>query len=230
MKRKQLWLVGLLVSVVCGCSHPEVNLKISPVELSAQENNLKLTFTRKVISSADPAVEKQCSLFNEHVNQFVTDLRDSLFNQLPSAEEGIAADTNVTPHPYEFWVSDTVFRATNHYISMRLTVYTYTGGAHGMTYFYAFNYDLRKQQFLDNARLLDLARKEKIEKLLKARLDNRSGCFTEAPTIDESTVLNFSTKELIFSYPPYALGPYSCGTAEIIVPREELGDAVKVRL
>ncbi|MDR0765848.1 MAG: DUF3298 and DUF4163 domain-containing protein [Odoribacteraceae bacterium] len=217
MKRKQCWLPALLVSIACSCARPEANLDVNLVESSAREHHLQSRLALGVVSSADPATDKRCSLFNERIDAFISGLRDSLL-----------ADTAATPR--ELWVSDTLFRATDRYISARLTVYTYSGGAHGMTRFHAFNYDTCEQEFIDNARLLDYTRKAEIEKLLKVRLDNKDGRFTVDPVLTPSTVINFSAGEMIFTYPPYALGPYSSGAAEIIVPLEALGKAVKPRL
>ena len=221
---------ALLDGIAYSCVQPEVNLKVSPVELSAHENHVEMHFTRHAVSSDDPAIERQCLLFNERVGEFIARQKDSLLLRLPGVNPALVADTSALIPRYEFWVSDTLFRAIFFYFRARFLIYTYEGGADGMTRFHAFNYDTREQKFMDNTLLLDYTRKTGVEKLLKARLDDKEGCFTESPTLDHSTVINFSADGMIFSYPPYELGPYVCGAAEINVPLKELGKAVKPRL
>ena len=230
MKRTSFRLSLLLLGVAFSCAQPEKPLKVSPVELSAYEENLQLQFSRHAISSDDPALEKQCLHFSEHVSNYISRLRDSLVRELPPLDSALLADTSILRPTYEFHVTDTVFRATDRYISLRVTVYSYSGGAHGMTRFYAFNYDTREQKFIDNALLLDYTRKAEVEKLLKTHLDNKHGCFTQSPTLTTSTVINFAADNLIFTYPPYDLGPYVCGSAEIVIPLKELGKSVKLPL
>jgi hypothetical protein len=164
------------------------------------------------------------------VDEIISRLRDSLVGREVPLVDADSTDADSPACQREFWVSDTFFRATDRYISARVKIYAYNGGAHGMTYFHAFNYDTRAGEFMDNARLLDYTRKADVEKLLDARLDNPDGCFTDRPRLGNSTAVNFSAGEMIFTYPPYALGPYSCGAAEIVVPLKELGKAVKARL
>jgi hypothetical protein len=230
MKTKQSrpWLVLLLLAGACG-QPGEVKLTVTPGELTVRKDGLELQFSRSNFSSADPALNEQCSLFNDHVNRFVTGLKDSCIGSLPPGDGEVIDEISREPS-YEFAVFDTVFRATSHYISLRLTVYTYTGGAHGDTYVYAFNYDLRGRKFLDKEQLLDTGQKKEINKLLQAHFVNKDNAFTSLPTLDEPAAYNFSTDALHVTYPHYALGPYSSGIAELSVPLAELKKALKVQL
>jgi hypothetical protein len=231
MKTKQSrpWLVLLLLAGACA-QPKEEKLTVNPVELTARRDGLELQFSRSNFSSTDPALNEQCSMFNDHVNQFVTELKDSCIGSLPASEDGEVVDLIKREPSYEFAVFDTVFRATSHYISLRLTVYTYTGGAHGDTYVYAFNYDLRGRKFLDKEQLLDSGQKKEINKLLQAHFVNKDNAFTSLPTLDEPAAYNFTTDALHVTYPHYALGPYSSGIAEVSVPLAELKKALKVQL
>ena len=51
--------------------------------------------------------------------------------------------------PFELEVKDSVFMADRHYISVRLAVYTLTGGANGLTEYYAVNYSLKDKKFFE---------------------------------------------------------------------------------
>lgn len=68
----------------------------------------------------------------------------------------------------ELQVGDSVFMANDQYVSVRLIVYTFTGGAHGITNFYTFNYDVQNQKFLTNQEILNYTNETQINTQLKA--------------------------------------------------------------
>jgi hypothetical protein len=236
MKTKQLWPFIAATLLVAACAAPEEKLTVTPRKQATKQGNLEISITRGVVSSTDPALVEQCAIFNDRVDKFVDNLQKTLFPAAPPAvaapagKKAPADAADEEPETREFIVSDVLFRATNHYISLRLDVYAYTGGAHGDNSFYTFNYDLRQRKFITNDQLLDYARRADIEKLLQAHFNNPDNAFTETPTLDDSALFNFTDKELHVTYPPYILGPFSAGAAEISVPLTELKAAIKLPL
>ena len=125
--------------------------------------------------------------------------------------------------PYELYVRDTVFLANEDYISIRLSAYSFTGGAHGMTDFYALNYNMKKHAFVSPQEMLDFRQAREINNLLAENFKNVGGCFTENPTLTNGfTAVNITPESICFTYPQYVLGPYSCGYAQVYIPRDKL--------
>ena len=97
------------------------------------------------------------------------------------------------------------------------------GGAHGMTNFYAINYDVKTQKFLTNKDILNLDKAADINALLKANLKDPDKCFTfEAPTVDNVTCINLTLHTVDFTYAQYILGPYS-------IPKEKMKDMLVIK-
>ena len=86
--------------------------------------------------------------------------------------------------PFELEVKDSVFMADRHYISVRLAVYTLTGGANGLTEYYAVNYSLKDKKFLNSRRcILNYDRSAEIDKQIQRNFKNPENCFSEVPTL-----------------------------------------------
>ena len=121
--------------------------------------------------------------------------------------------------PFELDIKDSVFMADHHYISVRLSVYTLTGGANGLTEYYAFNYSLKDKKFLTSQEILNYDKSAEIDKQIQKSFKNPDNCFTEVPTLANVTTVNFTGSDMYFTYNPLVLGAHYCGAAEILVPR-----------
>ena len=121
--------------------------------------------------------------------------------------------------PFELDVKDSVFMADRHYISVRLAVYTLTGGANGLTEYYAVNYSLKDKKFLRPESILNYDKSAEIDKQIQRNFKNPENCFSEVPTLANITTINFSGGDICFTYNPLVLGAHYCGAAEISVPR-----------
>ena len=119
--------------------------------------------------------------------------------------------------------------ANARYVSVRLMVYTFTGGAHGITNFYTFNYDVQNQKFLTDQEVLNYVNEAQINAQLKANFKNPEGCFTTDPTLKDVTTVNFNKKSVCFTYGQYVLGAYACGVAEVTVPRAALKNDLLIK-
>lgn len=92
-----------------------------------------------------------------------------------------------------------------------------------MTNFYSFNYDVGKRAFLTPGQIVNLEDTAGFDRLLQKNFKNPEKCFTEVPTLSAGyTAFNVSPEAVCFTYPQYMLGPYSCGPAEVYIPRAEL--------
>lgn len=121
--------------------------------------------------------------------------------------------------PFELDIKDSVFMADSRYISVRFSVYTLTGGANGLTEYYAVNYSLKDKKFLTPEGILNYDKSAEINKQIQRNFKNPENCFSEVPTLANVTVVNFSGSDICFTYNPLVLGAHYCGEAEISVPR-----------
>ncbi len=168
------------------------------------------------------------------LNQAISDLVDGLVDSLrvdanEFFREMEELDMERPAWRYELMVEDSVFMVTPDFVSVRLTVYEFRGGAHGMTAFHSFNYDVKNQKLLTNEEILDYGKSAVVDAGLKANFENPDGCFNLEPTLADATVVNVTPESLCFTYEQYVLGPYACGVAEVEVPRATLKEALRIR-
>jgi len=216
---------GLLMPLVQSCTPSEAQVTVRKVTKVDQASEWGTDVRYPVFSSPDPAINASLEVLNEQLAAYVSGLEDSMKIEAKEVFADFDIDSLSRPDwAYELGVGDTVYLATDDYISLLLVVYHYTGGAHGMTNFMAFNYDVAMQKLLTNGELLDLTQLDRINQLLKADFDNPEQCFDTDPTMDLVSAINFSADTVRFSFEQYALGAYACGPAEVLVPRVELGN------
>lgn len=223
--KNSIMLVACIALIVCSCSRT-ARIDVNVVSSVDSTRNWDVNIQRSVFSSEEAVIEKSCTVLNNHIAYFI----DSIANGLKQNADQFFADyqnmgEERPAFSYELYVRDTVFMVNDKYISVRLTIYDFEGGAHGMTNYYAFNYDVKSQRFLQPSQMLDLNKKSELNALLKKNFMNREGCFTEIPTLSNGyTAVNVSPTDVYFIYPQYVLGPYSCGAAQVIIPRIDLKD------
>ena len=185
-----------------GCQPKVQDLNVKNEKVTVNSENWDITVNRSMFSSAD-------------ANEFFQSWQGS-------GEERPA-------WIYELQVGDSVFMANDRYVSIRLMVYTFTGGAHGITNFYTFNYDVQNQKFLTDQEVLNYVNETQINAQLKANFKNPEGCFTTDPTLKDVTTVNFNKKSVCFTYGQYVLGAYACGVAEVTVPRAALKNDLLIK-
>lgn len=223
--KNSIILVAFLALFVCSCGRT-ARVDVKTVSSVDSTRNWEVNIQRSVFFSEEAVTEKSCSVLNSRISHFI----DSMANGLKQDADQFFAEYRHTEEEYpafgyELYVRDTVFMANDKYISVRLTIYEFEGGAHGMTNYYAFNYDVKNQRFFQPDQILDLNKKSELNALLKKNFVNKDGCFTEIPTLSNGyTAVNVSPTDVYFIYPQYVLGPYSCGAAQVIIPRLELKD------
>jgi len=231
MDLKPVTFILLIFTVVFTSCQPKVQeLKIRKDQFSDQSGNWKVNLDFPVFSSSDQEVNKGCEILNQQIRQFMTGRQDSLKAEADELFQSFKTDSMPRPNwIYTLDVTDSVFMATSEYISVRFEVYTFTGGAHGITDFYAFNYDVKNRELLEPEEIVAYKDSDAVSRSLQAHFKNPENCFTTEPTLDLVSVINFTPGDVCFTFTQYTLGAYYCGIAEITVPKTELTKSVLLR-
>ena len=212
MIRNYTFVVALLALFFTGCG--EAIIKVGKDFLSHKTNEFDITIAYPVFTSQKAEVEQGCKAVNGDISR-LNDLKAQLNVYLQKARE-MKEEPMI---PFELDVKDSVFMADRHYISVRLAVYTLTGGANGLTEYYAVNYSLKDKKFLRPESILNYDKSAEIDKQIQRNFKNPENCFSEVPTLANVTTVNFSGGDICFTYNPLVLGAHYCGAAEISVPR-----------
>ena len=204
--RNYTFVVALLALFFTGCE--EATIKIGKDFLSHKTNEFDITIAYPVFTSQKAEISRL-------IDSLQNDLKAQLNEYLQKARE-MKEEPMI---PFELDVKDSVFMADRHYISVRLAVYTLTGGANGLTEYYAVNYSLKDKKFLSPESILNYDKSAEIDKQIQRNFKNPENCFSEVPTLANITTINFSGGDICFTYNPLVLGAHYCGAAEISVPR-----------
>ncbi len=135
--------------------------------------------------------------------------------------------------PYSLYYSFDIKYYDKDFISILFYSYEFTGGAHGITVLYSYNYDFyqRKIITLDDmffGDYLDEISRFCIEDLKKAGLEDEEWIKEgAAPKPENFTVYNFLKDGILFTFPHYQVGPYAIGTPEVFMPFDYLKKYMK---
>ena len=207
----------LLALFFTGCE--EATIKVGKDFLSHKTSEFDITIAYPVFTSQKAEVERGCKVVNEEISRLIDSLQNDLKAQLNQYLQKAREMKEEPMIPFELEVKDSVFMADRLYISVRLAVYTLTGGANGLTEYYAVNYSLKDKKFLNSEGILNYDRSAEIDKQIQRNFKNPENCFSEVPTLANVTTVNFSGSDICFTYAPLVLGAHYCGAAEIAVPR-----------
>lgn len=216
----------------------EVNIQItSDVKANkAYFYEYEVNFPKLTIKPENTSTEISKN-FNEEVEKFINSYlkgyaKDGLIEKkeivdIILKEDSLEAKDNHMV--YSLNISYLTNETTDGVLSIKFIVDHFSLGAHGNTYFKTFNYDLKTGKFLTIEDLLNVGTDgniAKLDKLIAENYNNPLSCFDVTP---KSTLkdMQFSITEenAVFSYEPYILGTYTCGSCTILVPISKLKEA-----
>ena len=173
-----------------------------------------------------PVFEKE-PLLNAQVSDIVQKNLEA-FNS-----EFFSAEAPAYPQAFEFDIdSSSVYEDTNH-ISFLLTVYEYTGGAHGSTYLIPITYSKQTKKLLSLEEAVQPTRKDwlatlstEARKQLNAQVKKQKFSSDEdwinkgtEPTKENFAIFKLEKNSVRIIFSQYQVGPYASGMPEIVVPR-----------
>lgn len=218
---KKILFIGIAIAVLVGCQSGKI--EVQKEKQNDHTEMWEISIVKSLFSSTDVEYTEKCKVINHRLTALIDSLVGSFKNQVVDYNNAFDTIPDEQPlRPLEMFVEDSVFMVNTNYISLRVKVYTSLGGANGETGFYAENFDLNKQRFLSKGEILNLNQAEAIDRSLKGEFKNPDQCFADEPTIGKCSVLNFTDKEVCFTYGKYVLGPGACGFVTIDIERSKL--------
>jgi len=147
-----------------------------------------------------------------------------------------ADDPLELPYQFEMKLDYDVAQATEREISVVLTSYEYSGGAHGMSYTWTVNWDVKNNRAInladvyggvsDYLYLVSQSIKPKLVDYIASQVGNPVDDFGmqmiedgTSPKIENFSAFSLTPTEITFYFQPYQVGPYSLGEPEITLGR-----------
>ena len=227
----------LVLAAFTVCNLSNSLLTHAAQKLPAEENSLamSISFIHQIddfyeIQVEYPQFNGADNTFNQKVSGLITDKIETFKKEVRDnyeARRTTALPENPLPEipdlPMPFICSWKPTQLNNHYLSFVIHLYYFTGGAHGVSEVYAFNYDLKKRKeitildFLNTSpinleKLADLSQQEVI-----SQLESQDLLFNEfleqmieegtEPNIENYKNFNFNHNSLTIYFQQYQVAP-----------------------
>lgn len=209
--------VGLLIALGVLVYIRSGNVSVAPLSTNTIETD---SYTMKITQPVD-ALKKFPELFA------VTKNAITLF------EKQYTGASSTSPAPYDLQI-DTTVATTSSTVSYIVSLYEYTGGAHGGTAIKVFTYDKdgkfvgEKEVFGENnwrPVVSEIAYQYLKEKLKENTTDSvlKEGT---APIGENLSVWYLQGDDVVFVFGQYQIGAYALGIQEVPIPREKLTEVL----
>jgi hypothetical protein len=131
--------------------------------------------------------------------------------------------------PYELQI-DTKIATSTQTISFIVSMYQYTGGAHGNTTIQTFTYDKLGKYITDKDVFASPDWKSQVSPYIQQYLSEHIGKYSTSeqiqggtnPTKDNLNVWYLTDDAVVFIFEQYTVGPYVLGIQEVSVPKQEI--------
>ncbi|MCY6485883.1 DUF3298 and DUF4163 domain-containing protein [Clostridium aestuarii] len=213
---------------------------ITKNNIKIQEKNINLKTPNYEINIKLPVItELKNKEAEAKINSKIEKLINNYKNQIVSGADKFAKEVKKQGWPMRQFVlvSDyEIYNNDENILSFTITVYSYTGGAHGMTEKFAFNIDMQSGKELA---LKDLFKESFDYKTELTKEINKQIAEDNAKPIDDKTKFMFfqdakanlcksqyyiDNKNLVIYFPLYELAPYSSGIPSFKIPLDSLKD------
>jgi len=193
-------------------------------------NTIETDFYTITVTQPTDASRKFPELFA--VTQNAISLFEQSHSNLTSDElERFGPDAIIT---YDLQI-DTKIATTSDTVSYVVSLYEYTGGAHGITAVKAFTYDKRNRFIDENTLFKDTDWRSVVSAYAYAYLKQKLGDQTTDEMLKEGTspegnnldVWYLRGTDVVFVFGQYQIGPYVLGIQEVPIPKEELESVIQ---
>jgi len=221
---RYLIIFFVLTTLISCVKKQEFSVEKAETSDSTEVRNIKVTLP--VVSDKSSKSVDLCKKVNSDLKTFTDEVvaefdidATSFYNEFVKDAE------NPSSARYELVTGFDSFYADLKTISLRYFIYQYTAGAHGMTRYFSYVYDVDTSKRLSFSDLFktDSESLNKLNALLKKNFKNPEGCFDQDPEVAKDfTRFNVMKDSVTFTFEQYELGAYACGVALINVPIVEL--------
>jgi len=215
-------------------SSEEINVQIMSDVKAGKDYYFEYEINFPKLSSNPEKEDAKVKAFNSEMQKFVEsylkEFEASALNEKKEIVDVILKEENIKPSDNHMYYSLNIAYLTNEtadgILSVKFVIDDFSLGAHPNTYFKTFNFDLKKGEFLQLGDVLALdseANVKKLNDLVIKHFDDPLKCFDITPTATiEGIQFSLTEEHIVFSYQPYLLGAYACGSCTILVPLSEL--------
>lgn len=232
-----LTLLNIIISIIIPTTTHSAELK-SNFTLLSSPNNIKVSTTKINYKKSYIEVDLNIPILNGLKDKNIQDkinknISNYICNLKNGTEESAKADmeNNTLVMPYTVETNYDVHYTSSSFLSLTITYYEYTGGAHGISCKIPYNLNLNtgeniilKNLFKPNTNYIYLINKE-----IRLQIDKKNSVLgaipiTEFKSISTDQPFYIDGNNLVIYFQPYEIGPYVLGIQEFKIPLSKLHD------
>ena len=231
---KKVAIYFLLFSLfLISCTEKQV-LVFKEKEITTNENSIVFInipqveggneVAENINSSIQHIIGKSLS-FNETNSTVITSLEEQI-NNFNQEYEKFKKDFPDTPVVWEAQIDGEIIYQSDEIITVALTIYTNTGGAHGISTISLVNFNPITGNIITNEALFrDFSKIETLaETSFKKEIKNNEENYFNPETFTLPKNIGYIEEGVLLLYNVYEIGPYSTGITEVDLPFEEIED------
>lgn len=227
--KRCFFILCCLLSVIACKEDPLITFKevnFSDGESSMVEINVPMAEGNKTIADAINSSIEKSVISDLQIGEIDTITSHSIkesINGFNKEFENFQHDFPETSHPWEAQIDGDIMYQSENIISVALTSYMNTGGAHGNLTITFFNFYAQTGKTISNTDLFN--DKDAFYKLAKSyfqkQVDYKKILFDPEKFVLPANI-GYSEKGITLLYNTYEIAPYSAGVIEFTIPYDEV--------
>lgn len=231
---KKRALIILLVSLfLISCTKKEV-LLFTEQEITTNDNSIVFInipqvegttqIATKINSAIQHVIGKSLS-FKEKSTTVLATLEEQI-NNFNKEYENFKKDFPDTPVVWEAQIDGEIVYQSEEIITVALTIYTNTGGAHGISTISLLNFNPNNGDVISTDDLFsDYTSFQKIaQSEIKKEVESNKEKYFDSENLILPENIGFTEEGILLLYNVYEIAPYASGITEIIIPFEKIDD------
>lgn len=219
-----LFIVFVLSTTVAKASNLAEPVEFEALMVIYHTHEIEVNLEIPVLKSMEneDIQDKLNTMFEDHAEAFVREVY-SWYEEYAQ----MAKEYDFEPHTFVAYTRYSVTFNEAEILSIPVTYYQYTGGAHGMTEIRSYNIDLRNGNLFELKNILDDRQLATVNAEIKRQLlEDTESYFPEAAESFEGVADNqgfyLKNGELVIYFQLYELQPYALGFPEFIFSLDSL--------
>lgn len=196
----------------------------APVLITHKEiqNERVTAFIPQISGLADQTIE-------ESLNHVIRkDVEHDISKFLHNWDTVLANSPEYVKKDMHFWATYLVKLNKNGLLSLTISEYMYTGGAHGNTVVYAYTMNVATGQVYNLHDVFSPGEeyRPQLEKIIKEEIISRGIASYWFKQLDHSPLFYLTEEGLVIYFQPYEIGPWSIGVPRFVISYEKLGHRI----
>ena len=241
MKTKYIF-IGIAVVALVGVGIVAYPNLLSNTGFSPQTEGI-IVKDKKLTENTPPFIVDISYPFIEGNDDFNVKVKEIIDEELTAFKKSAQDNDNAiketdpesyTSYPREYNLTITYMKgqADQEMVSTLFGIYKYEGGAHGINYFAALNYDVQNKKkltladvFKGNSNYLQEVSdftKQELEKQMQEKLGSLEGTWVQdgaGPQAENFSAFLVNKDNITFYFAPYQVAPYAAGNFEVVMPK-----------